>query len=108
MGNTFHVPSVVLFLAMLFHLPYAPGPADAYQYVPGSWSDAHASQRIWNNDVLRGLAPPTTAAAVLDDMLLLFPHGFFCPHAVLEARARAGTLDITPCWASTSGQASTA
>ena len=94
--NTFHSPSIVLFLALIFQLPQVPGALGIDDQVPDRWAEQHARHSLWGEKNLRDLTPQISAETVLDDMLTLFPDGFFDPLAVLRVRAGSQELDIRP------------
>ena len=83
-GNGFHIPSVALLIAILFHLPGTLGheqsqqPSWAAQHVPGSVFDpSHAGLR----------RHCTTSSTFMEDVLSMFPPGFFPGRKVAKARS---------------------
>ena len=81
LGNTFHIPSVMLFLALLLNLPHVPGAIDCRALPPGSWSSLHAPLGVYPGSgegwILHGLRDKLSLsvlfAALQHNILFLLP-----------------------------------
>ena len=96
MGNGFHIPSVVLFIVMLFNLPWQPtGYGLALQCVPceGMWMNSFTQGTIWEweSAELAKLAP--SAHTLFKGILDCFPCSFFPYGEVCRARDRLARVD---------------
>ena len=73
-GILFHIPSVILFLALLLSLPQVPGAEDIKTNTSKAWVRQYAVGSGGTKQLFRVMAAPLTAETVLNDLLKLFPH----------------------------------
>ena len=104
-GNSFHVPSVMLILALLLHMPTMPNadrphdeglPESDTDACLDAWPRGFVEGSCWDDEVMHTFQTEKTAEGILHDMLNLFPKGFFPEAAVQEVQGKAGAISVWP------------
>ena len=88
LGNTFHVPSILLMLLLLFDLSWAihPQQAAAETAEDSNWAQAHLRGSLWDTNHPDVQACARNSSDTFEDILSMFPQNFFPRSRIRKSR----------------------